>query len=384
MNILIGAHYNLNNGDRALLEATVRILQQYFPDSNITVSAYRPELLKDNRFSTVNWPLKNGNYENILVKCIENNFFRNFIYKNYKMFCDSKYINAVNTADIVFISGGHHLTDILSKNSYYKLAVNFIIPIMLKKKVVLLPQSIGPASDTSVGASIKYILEHVHSVAYRDNSSKQFIESIKAKCNATCIPDLVFSLEPVEKQVVEKTIGIALYHSYGGARRGKILPFTLSNLKLTIDAMINRGYKIVIIPMDSGDEYIAKDIYNELKSANKEEMFTVASRGNCIMDIINLFSGLSFTLAYKTHSTIFSMISGTPLVAIAYHPKSIEFMESVDLGEYAINDSDASYSNLINIINKIENNMDKIKCTENRGVQKNREIIQKYVLEVMK
>ena len=61
MRILIAAHYNLNNGDRALLEATVQLIKKCSPNSEIIVSAAKPDLLDDSkeRFSVVDWPLHN-------------------------------------------------------------------------------------------------------------------------------------------------------------------------------------------------------------------------------------------------------------------------------------------------------------------------------------
>ena len=53
MKFFIGAHYNLNNGDRALLEATVQTLSNCYSDCEITVSAFDPSSLNDPRFKVV-------------------------------------------------------------------------------------------------------------------------------------------------------------------------------------------------------------------------------------------------------------------------------------------------------------------------------------------
>ena len=93
---------------------------------------------------------------------------------------------------------------------------------------------------------------------------------------------------------------------------------------------------------------------------------------------------MEFVVAYKTHATIFSMICNTPLVAVSYHPKTLEFMESVGLSEYAIRDIDASYENIWSLIDKVKCNRNSICELEEKGVERNREIIDSYILEIKK
>ena len=384
MTVLIAAHYNLNNGDRALLEATLQIIEKMIPGSEIIVSAYMPEILKDDRFTVVGWAFGHGFMEKVEVKLSKLKFFRFVFRKCFEIICDKHYLDAVKRADLVLMSGGHHLTDILSIQNYYKLSSNFYIPIALNKKVVLLPQSIGPATNKDIQDSIKNILQKAYSVAYRDDSSKTFINNLGISINSRFVPDLVYSLQPSKSNVIrEKIVGIALYHSYAEEKREKLLPFTLRNLTLVIDALLRKGYFVKVIPMDSGDEEFSQEIYSNLKAEEKKDKYIIADRGSEIMDIVNQFATVSFCLAYKTHSTIFSMICNTPLVAIAYHPKSIEFMDKVGLREYSINDSDASFDNLMDLINKLENNYDQIREKEYLGVIHNRNEINAYLQEIL-
>ena len=98
MKIFIAAHYNLNNGDRALLEATVQILLQIVPNAEITVSAYKPQLLIDKRFKTVGWALGDGIREKVGLKLSRVGFLRSIFRKSYKICCDKSYLEALNDA----------------------------------------------------------------------------------------------------------------------------------------------------------------------------------------------------------------------------------------------------------------------------------------------
>ena len=385
MNILIAAHYNLNNGDRALLEATVRIFNRNEMVNHITVSAYRPELLNDSRFDTVGWPLRNGKYEKLMLKLSEHSLFRVLFKIFFRIVCDAKYIKALKNADIVFISGGHHLTDILSKKSYYKLSCNFIVPIIMKKKVILLPQSIGPVKDEKVKKSVKFILEKVYSIAYRDKESGILVDSIIKHNRVSYVPDLVYSLSPNKHcELDDDIVGIALYHSYDGDNRNEVLNFTMSNLAQIIDDLLERGYIVKIIPMDEEDEMYAGSIISNVQSSMKNDRCYVAQRRENVLDVIEEFNGLKFALAYKTHATIFSIICNTPLVAIAYHSKTIDFMNQIGLGEYVIFDNDASYKNVISLIDKMLSNIEFLLEKEKQGVINNRKIINDYITGMMK
>lgn len=130
-----------------------------------------------------------------------------------------------------------------------------------------MPQSIGPAYGKAVQKSIKNILENAYSVAFRDEASKIFINKLNVSSNSRFVPDLVYSLQPnVTDSVREKTVGVALYHSYAEDKKRKILPFTMNNLTLEIDDLLDRGYSVKIIPMDNGDEEYSQLIYKNLQS----------------------------------------------------------------------------------------------------------------------
>lgn len=383
MKFFIGAHYNLNNGDRALLEATIQALINNYPGCEITVSAIDPSILNDSRFKVVSWPFGNGIKEKVFLRLAKFNLCRKFFRKNYQHLVDKEYYKELQSSDIVLMSGGHHLTDILGNTTYYKLASNFIPAVQSGKKVVLLPQSIGPASDTSIRESICYILEKASVVAYRDKASKVFIDDLKCACSPKLIPDLVYNLEitPIQRDV--KEVGIALYHSYNKQKAERILPITMNGLQLVIDDLLSKGYLVKIIQMDNGDDIVYQKLFNSVSNFDKQNRFTFCKTKKNIVALVQEFSNLEFVLAYKTHSTIFSMICNTPLVAIAYHPKSIEFMESVGLEEYAIDDVDANFENLSILINNVIDNVDTIVKKEKMGVENNRKAIQQFIKEIV-
>ena len=383
MNIVVAAHYNLNNGDRALLAATLSILKTEYPNENIIISAYDPEKFVDNKYEVVRWALSNGIREKILLKLSYFRLFRIAFWNMCSIISDTGYVKAVKNADVVLISGGHHLTDFLSKSNYYRLAANFVLPIKYNKKIIMLPQTIGPAKSKEVRNSISKILSKVSSLAYRDDSSLKFLKSLDVKINMRYVPDLVYSLTNHSKSNVDfNIVGVALYHSYGKRNGDAILSFTISNLINVIDILLSKGFIVKVIQMDEGDEKVVDEIFSKLSSENKKQNFYLTGRNKDILEIIDEFSGLNFVIAYKTHATIFSMISKTPLIAVSYHSKTIEFMQRIGLADYVIKDNEASYEKICSLIDKVQENRSNILKLEEMGVEANRTLIRNYLMEM--
>ncbi|MBE5918592.1 MAG: polysaccharide pyruvyl transferase family protein [Pseudobutyrivibrio ruminis] len=378
MKIFIAAHYNLNNGDRALLEATLQILKKSRPDALITVSAVNPEILQDKRYKVVGWPLRNSIINRLWEKMYIDNSFLSGIF--LKIFCTKNYLNELADSDIVLVSGGHHLTDLLGEASYYRLASNFSIPQYFGKKVVLLPQSLGPANSNEVKRGIKKILTNAYSIAYRDDASKSFLQSLDITTTNMYVPDLVYSLDIENSNTIKDVVVVALYHSYSRDNKDK-LNFTIPNLIKVINELANSGYLVKIVSMDQGDEEYYEEIVNGITPCELRERIIFEESKKNIIDTINIFQEAKFSITYKTHSTIFSMIANVPVVAIAYHRKTNEFMESMDLENYVLDDNEADYESIMKKIHLLLDNYEEYKVMENEGVERNRKKIFKYIRE---
>lgn len=281
------------------------------------------------------------------------------------------------------ITGGHHLTDILGYRNFYNLAINFLIPLFENKEIFLMPQSIGPVNNLKMKNITKYILNHTKQIAYRDNSSRKFLDELNLKTKYEYVPDIVFSLPKFKESIKNNEIGIALYCSYVGEKKHVLMPWVIENLIEVINEYTRKGFKISIISMDPNDIEVGKKIVKECNNSNNVVKLESPETEN-ILDIIKLFSNKELVLAYKTHSVIFSLINLTPVIAIAYHPKSIEFMESVNLKKYSVEDKNASKNKLCELIESALNNREEIIKKEKEGVEVNNEIIDGYLKKILK
>ena len=65
-------------------------------------------------------------------------------------------------------------------------------------------------------------------------------------------------------------------------------------------------------------------------------------------------------IGHKTHSIIFALLTATPLIAIAYHIKSLDFMKQFGLEEYGLDESEVSAEKLISLYEQIHVDMDRV------------------------
>jgi len=130
-----------------------------------------------------------------------------------------------------------------------------------------------------------------------------------------------------------------------------------------IDHAIEAGYKVRFFPMElqGTDRHCIEAVIN-----------SVDKKGNCeivegfpgTLDHINAVAQCKIFVGHKTHSQIFSLVTATPLLAIAYHKKTEDFMAQFGLEKYCIADAQLSTEKLIQLFDKINNNLDSINRKE--------------------
>jgi polysaccharide pyruvyl transferase WcaK-like protein len=65
-------------------------------------------------------------------------------------------------------------------------------------------------------------------------------------------------------------------------------------------------------------------------------------------------------VGHKTHSTIFALATGTPLLAIAYHPKTMEFMRQFEMEQFVIDDKVMTGDKLISTFDELSTHLDEV------------------------
>ena len=124
-----------------------------------------------------------------------------------------------------------------------------------------------------------------------------------------------------------------------------------------IDHAIEAGYKVRFFPMElQGTDHLF--IEAVINNVNKQENCEIVEGFPGTIDHINEIAQCKMFVGHKTHSQIFSLLAATPLLAIAYHKKTEDFMAQYGLEKYCITDAQISTEKLIELFDEINNNLD--------------------------
>ena len=386
--VLIINQYSANKGDRGVLFAMVSELLRV-NDLEITVSTHDPKLwenygfYKKNNIKFVPWgwdfnTLENINiFEKIYFKVL--NKFKKYTYtinrklflkeihskKIFKLISNPEYFKALNNSDIVISTGGHHITTILSTDAISSQIYDISLSLSLKKKTIIWSQSIGPLDfRNNENKNFVYkILNDVDSIFLRDEKSHLYI---KNKNNVYDTNESVFVLSKLFENyevpsLRDNIVGISIYSTKSRTPKEKEL-YTNSISKFANYIIENYNFKIKFIPMEikgsePDDRYM---INNIIKDITVKESCKILDQDLETSKHIKEVANCKMFVGHKTHSIIFALTSGTPLLALAYHPKSRDFMKQFDLEEFVIDDEDLSSDIMIEKFDKLYTMIDTV------------------------
>jgi len=242
--------------------------------------------------------------------------------------------------------------------------------LLYGKPLVLWSQSIGPFGFKSPKSRlmVQKILSGACRIFIRDEASAEQIKELGISLehvSKTC--ESVFGLCDIVKSRIRPSdrppvMGVAVYvHTRANRLKEHINhPRYFASL---IDHAIEAGYKVRFLPMElqGTDRACIEAVIN-----------SVDKKGNCEIvegfpgtsDHINAVAQCRIFVGHKTHSQIFSLVAATPLLAIAYHKKTEDFMAQFGLEKYCIADAKINTGKLIELFDEINNNLDSVNRKE--------------------
>jgi len=306
----------------------------------------------------------------ILAKRISFPVIRNAFIKNKKpwyidLFCDKNYLQAVRDSDVVVSTGGHHITTIIAKSMVTSQLFDMMVALMHRKPLLLWSQTIG-SFDFKYAKNkimVRKILAAAKCIYIRDETSKGQIEKMGVSSNHVHktfesvfgLYDVVESrLKPSQRKPI---MGLSVWT--GNKQNPVARKEYISCFSALLSHAVESGYRIHLFPMELAgvDMPYLKDI---VKNVNKKDMCEILEHWPSTKEHINLIAQCRIFVGHKTHSQIFSLTAGTPLLAIAYHKKTKDFMAQFGLEQYCIDDSQISKEKLIEKFDKINENLDDI------------------------
>lgn len=374
--IMIVCQCASNKGDRAIAEFIILQLKK-IDDIRITLSTTEPQLWRNLEDIGVNvipmgYKSTTKRFKNkYLIRALRNIdkiLYDKMIYpdlinlesKHKKCLGKSSdYIKKVKDSDLVIITGGHHITSIRNKNALFSFTYDIGLTFLYAQKFLLWSQTIGPLefSDKKVEIFFEQVIGNADKVYIRDKNSEECIKKYFGKCsNIVKSYDSVFGFgdsKYTDYKEREKKVGISIFNGLKKAFH------TYENIAELLDWYVDKGYSIEFFRMeyDNQEELDIRRIIKLMKTEGKIIIFPFMTSTE---EHLKELATCKYYIGYKTHSIIMSLTTATPLIAIAYHQKSFDFMRDYEIEKYAISDEKLTTKDLISIATKIEKNGEEI------------------------
>jgi polysaccharide pyruvyl transferase WcaK-like protein len=276
---------------------------------------------------------------------------------------NKKYIEAVEKADLVLSTGGHHITTIIAKSVVTPQMFDMAVALLYGKPLVLWSQSIGTFDFKSPKSKpmVQRILSGAEQILIRDETSAEEIQRIGISLEHVLkTRESVFGLYDVVKSRTKPSgrpdvIGVSVWT--GNKQSPEAWENYTRCFAALVDHAVKAGYKVRFFPMEmnGSDRPCIEDV---IDNVDKKENCEIVEDYPGTVDHINAIAKCKLFVGHKTHSQIFSLVAATPLLAVAYHKKTEDFMAQFGLEKCCIVDTQLNADKMINIFNQINNNLD--------------------------
>jgi colanic acid/amylovoran biosynthesis protein len=321
--ILIPHSWSLNMGDTAILLATVKMLSDIAPHSEITALVSHPEFTKE-RCPHINarlegWPWPTPDADRIgvfdLVQypfILLSNFISAIAYRLFKariFIFNKKFSRALSSffdCDVVISPGGGYI------GPHYWFVTTFsefLISKILGKKLVICTQTIGPFKGLLNGRMAAWVLNLVDLIVVREKQTASQLERIGVR-NVHTTTDVAFAFPKTIKQssAQGKKIIICAKRLQQPVQR-EIYANQLR--KLTERIMDEFDCEVLYLPTDKYDVEFQSELISEMPG--KVRQIEEVHPPDKIAEII---SEADFLISSRMHAMILGSLSSTPFYAI--------------------------------------------------------------------
>lgn len=235
----------------------------------------------------------------------------------------------IQEADVVFHANeGDSFSDIYGIKRIVRMFIESFLVIFAKKKLIFLPQTIGPFNTIYGKFMGSYILRRVSRLYVRDDKSNDFLNRINVRFTKWIDMAVYMQPKPCGFSVKSGTIGINISSLifYGYSKNGIIDPGAYKEfITMVIDELIKNNFRVLLIPhtyqvaagQNEGDLSAIKEM---MKLKNHDSLDFINSEYNA-QELKYIISKLDFFIGSRMHSCIAALSSNIPTVGLAYSYK---------------------------------------------------------------
>lgn len=369
--LILGAHSLMSIGMHAMAISTMTALNGFIPDAAFIIPSPYPEV-ENKIYSKYKFNLR-------VVKYGESPL------KSRLIFCLLReYINA----DIIIGMYGDGFTGRTAISTIFH-SFSILLGAILRKPVILYPQTIGPFKTKSRLLLARFALNRARSITARESITKNYLQEIGVnKPSIYLTADMAFILQPAPYERVEKIflkegisnskddnllIGMNIsqlinYRSKNSNVKydyielmAQVTDYLITNLNATIVFIPHSIYQKELMNnrknREEGDIIAIKEAFAKVKNKHKVAAITSNYTSEELKGIIgqcDLFIGA------RMHANIAATSMCVPTIAIAYSTKALGIMKMVGLGKYVCDFRTMTFEEIISKIDDMLSNREKI------------------------
>lgn len=360
--MLILNHYSPNKGDRAVLHFILRELGRA-NIGEVSVSCSEPEMTRswlhpsESNIKLVPWgappywpsqglrfSARKRHLWGLWARCsiIRELLHRSMHICSLELLCNRSFSRALRQNSIAISTGGHHVSTLVQDNAFCCQIYDMALALLAGKRLVLWSQTIGPFHFTHAGSKrlVQDVLLKATEIWIRDEGSVADMERIGVIRDTFSTYDSAFGLADTLPEFVppsqrEAVAGIAVYTRPGCAEE-----YYICSIARLANSLLQRGIRIRFFPMEvkgtgGDDRPLIREI---LRHVRDSEQCQIVDQDLHPLEHLSEVSKCRLFIGHKTHSVVFALATSTPLVALAYHRKTQDFMDHFGLSRFCISD----------------------------------------------
>ncbi len=373
---LLGATFNTGNlGVSALTEGALRTILHRFPEARVFLLDYGREGFVQNfrlggrelelpfvnmRFSKRFW-LPNNIAVLLslafLAKLVPSRELRR------RLLASNPWLQRIREADcFVSIAGGDSFSDIYGLGRLLYVSLPQFLALLLGKRLILLPQTIGPFRGRIAKKIARYILIRADRVYCRHfagveelqscfgpslpNGKAKFCPDVGFVVNSAAPASLNIAGLGAEPKFGRHLVGLNVSGllAMGGYTRKNMFGLRADYMQLgygLIQFFVEKqNTKVLLIPHVFGidaerDSKISEEIYQGLKEKYPGQLGLVCGSYQ-VGEIKHIIGQCDFFVGSRMHACIAALSQNIPAVAVAYSDKFIGVMQSIGIGSLVV------------------------------------------------
>jgi len=392
--VLVGAGFNTDNlGVGALTLGAIKCILSRFPRADISLLDYGTvdtphsvrmcgEMVRipvvNMRFS---WRIYLGNnivlllFVAVLLRLIPSRLVRDWLIRK------NECLQMIYEADLVTsIAGGDSFSDIYGLERLLYMSLPQILVLLLNKKLVLLPQTIGPFQRKFSRGVARYIVRRAEHVYSRERAGLKELEVLLrpglAKGKASFCYDVAFAMDPHRPEGLEaenSSAGVGETSTRVGMNISGLLfmgGYTRNNMfglradyrefiYRAIDLLIlKKGANVTLIPHVFGtgkesesDLTACEKVYEQLKAKYNGQLRLVR-RNYDPSEMKYVIGQFDFFVGSRMHSCIAAVSQSVPVVPMAYSDKFVGVMQTIGIEANVVDLRKMDEEEIFNVIER--------------------------------